>query len=206
MSEVLPSRPSARASTHSAGAAASPRRVAVPVGKPGSDSQGQPQPEASTATPETMEPRPSQSTAQAPARALKAPPSDQGYSAAESLDGGAAPRRLEEQELRATRVNWAELVDHLKRAAGSPVRAALSTAKLLSIEGNTLVVDFGSSIHRKTAERNREAIEQAIREALRQPYQLKCVVGSNNATPTLLDDPVISFAVRKFGGEPRRLE
>ncbi len=102
---------------------------------------------------------------------------------------------------------WPDVVE-LVRARKPLVAAAMSTARPLRIEGQTLVVDFGTRFHRGTAEKtaNRPIIEAAIKQAVGQELRLRCTVGSEGETgSSLFDDPVINFAARTFGGEPRRV-
>jgi hypothetical protein len=101
---------------------------------------------------------------------------------------------------------WPDVVDQISTTKPF-LRAALTTARPIRVEGDTLLVDFGTAIHRRRAEAvaNRRAIQDAIGQALSRHFHLKCVVGSNTTGPSLFEDPVITFAVRKFGGEPRRM-
>ncbi len=102
---------------------------------------------------------------------------------------------------------WPDVVE-LVRARKPLVAAAMSTARPVRIEGQTLVVDFGTAFHQKTAEKtaNRPVIEAAIKQAVGHELRLRCTVGLGSSDgPSLFDDPVINFAARTFGGEPRRL-
>ncbi len=109
--------------------------------------------------------------------------------------------------LAVARLRWPDVVERV--TAWKPlVGAAISTAQPLRVEGQTLVVDFGTPFNRRRAEStpNRLAIEEAIKHAVGREYRLRGVVGSDaGAGPSLFDDPVINYAARTFGGEPRRL-
>ncbi len=78
----------------------------------------------------------------------------------------------------------------------------------MRIEGQVLVVDFGTPFNQRRAEStaNRLAIEEASKHARGREYRLRCTVGTDVSTgPSLFDDPVINYAARTFGGEPRRI-
>ncbi len=112
-----------------------------------------------------------------------------------------------EEQLRLAVERWSDVVEHVK-ARKPLVGAALSTARPIRIDGQVLVVDVGSPFHRKRVDSaaNRAAIERALHRALGRQYRVRCAVGGDPAAgPSLLDDPVISYAARTFGGEPRRL-
>ena len=100
------------------------------------------------------------------------------------------------------------MVEHVtarKRMLG----VLMSSAQPLGVEdgGERLVVAFGTDFNLKRAElaANRQAIEDGVRHVFGQPYRLRCTLAAGSAS-ALLDDPVISYAVRVFGGQPRRLD
>ena len=67
---------------------------------------------------------------------------------------------------------------------------------------------FGTDFNRKSAEKptHRQIIETAFERVYGTAYRLRCTVGTGpNSPPSLLDDPVINYAQRTFGGEPKRL-
>jgi hypothetical protein len=102
---------------------------------------------------------------------------------------------------------WPDVIDHVKNR--NPMLAsALISAQPLAVENTSLVVAFASDFNRKSAEsaRNRPLIETAFQRVYGTPYRLRATVasGGENA-PNLLDDPVINFAQRTFGGQPKRV-
>jgi hypothetical protein len=71
-----------------------------------------------------------------------------------------------------------------------------------------LVVAFSSDFNRKAAEKstNRQLIEAAFERVYGASYRLRCTLATaDDGTGSLLDDPVINFAQRTFGGQPKRL-
>jgi DNA polymerase-3 subunit gamma/tau len=103
---------------------------------------------------------------------------------------------------------WPDVIDHVK--SKKPILAALlSSAHPEHLDGNVLTVAFSTDFNRKRAElaANRQTIEDGLQHALGRALRLKCTVQteSNGGEPSLLDDPVINFAQRTFGGQPRRV-
>ena len=105
---------------------------------------------------------------------------------------------------------WTDVVEHVtakKRMLG----VLMSSARPLGVEdgesGERLVIGFGSEFNLKRAElaANRQAIEEGVRHVFGRPYRLRYTLASGGASG-LLDDPVISYAVRAFGGQPRRID
>jgi DNA polymerase III subunit gamma/tau len=99
---------------------------------------------------------------------------------------------------------WPDIVERVtarKRMLG----VLMSSAQPLGIEenGERLVVGFGTSFNLKKAElaANRQAIEEGVRHVLGRHYRLRYTLAEGR----LEDDPVISYAVQKFGGRPRRV-
>ncbi len=104
------------------------------------------------------------------------------------------------------RSRWPDIVDHVK--SRKPILGALlSSAQPIALQDAQLTVAFGTDFNRKRAElaANRQAIEAALRHALGTQLKLVCTTASSNGEQGLLEDPVINFAQRTFGGEPRRL-
>ena len=104
---------------------------------------------------------------------------------------------------------WPDVVEHVtarKRMLG----VLLSSAQPLGVEvqagehGTRLVVGFGTDFNLKRAEMaaNRQAIEEGVRHVFGRPYRLRYTLVAGR----LEDDPVISYAVRAFGGRPRRVD
>jgi hypothetical protein len=121
--------------------------------------------------------------------------------AVELVPAPAEPTVLTPEELQA---RWADVVEHVtarKRMLG----VLMSSAQPLAIEenGERLVVGFGTSFNLKKAElaANRQAIEEGVRHVLGRHYRLRYTLTEGR----LEDDPVISYAVQKFGGRPRRV-
>ena len=70
------------------------------------------------------------------------------------------------------------------------------------------MVAFSTEFNRKTAEKstNRQLIETALERVYGATYRLRCTVGTDeNGGGSLLEDPVINFAQRTFGGQPKRV-
>jgi len=97
-------------------------------------------------------------------------------------------------------------VDHV-RSRKPILGALLSSAQPIALEDGQLTVAFGTEFNRKRAElaANRQAIEAGLQHALGRAFKVKCTVANSGGAPSLLEDPVINFAQRTFGGEPRRL-
>jgi hypothetical protein len=71
-----------------------------------------------------------------------------------------------------------------------------------------LVVAFSTEYNRKGAEKptNRQLIEAAFERVYGIAYRLRgTVANGDDAAPSLLDDPVINYAARTFGGQPKRV-
>jgi DNA polymerase-3 subunit gamma/tau len=102
---------------------------------------------------------------------------------------------------------WADVIEHVK--SRNPILASLlGSAQPIALEESVLVVAFGTDFNRKSAESrtHRQLIETAFERVYGTAYRLRGTVGSDaNAAPSLLEDPVINFAQRTFGGEPKRV-
>ena len=102
---------------------------------------------------------------------------------------------------------WPDVVDDIKRRNGL-LASIVGIAQPLSVEDSVLVVAFSTEFDRKTADKgtNRQLIEAAFERVYGSPYRLRSTVaGADTATPSLLDDPVINYATRTFGGQPNRV-
>jgi DNA polymerase-3 subunit gamma/tau len=100
---------------------------------------------------------------------------------------------------------WPDVIEHVK--SRNPILASLlGSAQPVGLDGNSLLVAFASDFNRKSAESrtHRQLIETAFERVFGAAYRLKSTV-ANGSTDGLLDDPVINFAQRTFGGQPRRL-
>ena len=102
---------------------------------------------------------------------------------------------------------WPDVIDQVK--ARNPILASLlGSAQPVGVEDNLLVVAFGTDFNRKSAEKSthRQLIETAFERVYGTAYRLRCTVDRHNeSTPSLLDDPVINYAARTFGGQPKRV-
>jgi DNA polymerase-3 subunit gamma/tau len=99
---------------------------------------------------------------------------------------------------------WADVVDAVKER--NPLLASnLSSAQPIAIEDSVITVAFSTEFNRKGAEKstNRMVIETALKRVYGTELRLKAV--ANGESASLLDDPVINFAQRTFGGQPKRL-
>jgi hypothetical protein len=102
---------------------------------------------------------------------------------------------------------WTDVVEHVK-SRNSLLGSLLGSAQPIGIENTALVVAFASDFNRKSAEsrNNRPIIEAAFERVYGTAYQLRCTVASAaDGGSNLLDDPVINFAQRTFGGQPTRV-
>jgi DNA polymerase III subunit gamma/tau len=105
------------------------------------------------------------------------------------------------------RSRWPDVVDHVQRRNGL-LASIVRSAEPLSLEDSVLVVAFSTEFNRKTAEKstNRQLIETAFERVYGTQYRLRCTVANaENGGTSLLDDPVINFAQRTFGGQPKRV-
>jgi DNA polymerase-3 subunit gamma/tau len=107
------------------------------------------------------------------------------------------------------RSRWPDVIEHVKNR--NPILASLlGSAQPMAVEGDgsLLVVAFGTDFNRKSAESrtNRQIIEAAFERVYGVAYRLRCMVRNGaDGEASLLDDPVINYAARTFGGEPKRL-
>jgi DNA polymerase-3 subunit gamma/tau len=102
------------------------------------------------------------------------------------------------------RSRWPDVVDHVQRR-NTLLAAMVRSAQPLGIEESVLTVAFSTEHNRKSAERStsRQLIETAFERVYGTAYRLRAVVASDGGN--LLDDPVINFAQRTFGGQPKRV-
>jgi DNA polymerase-3 subunit gamma/tau len=101
---------------------------------------------------------------------------------------------------------WPDVIDHVK--SQKPMLAALlSSAQPVRMDKGALLVAFSTDFNRKRAEMvaNRQIIEEGAKQVLGQSVRLECTIRADGA-PSLLEDPVINYAARTFGGQPRRVE
>jgi hypothetical protein len=114
-----------------------------------------------------------------------------------------------ERALALAQERWPDVVEHVT-ARKHLLGAMLNSARPLRLEHSTstLVIGFATDFNRKRAETaaNRQAIEAGLRHALGRDWRVVCTLAAppEGAEP-LLEDPVINYAARTFGGQPRRL-
>jgi DNA polymerase-3 subunit gamma/tau len=105
-------------------------------------------------------------------------------------------------------LRWPDVVDQVKNR--NPLfGATLGSAHPVGLQENVLIVAFATEFNLKSAEKtiNRQLIETAFERVYGTAYRLRCVVGSGAEAGAggLLDDPVINYATRTFGGQPKRV-
>ena len=116
-----------------------------------------------------------------------------------------APSVVGDQALKA---RWPDVIEQVKRRNGL-VGSILGSAEPLSLDDSSvLVVAFSTEFNRKTAEKatNRQLIETAFERVYGSAYRLRATVPAGSDGPGLLEDPVINYAARTFGGQPRRVD
>jgi hypothetical protein len=99
-------------------------------------------------------------------------------------------------------------VEHVKNR-NSLFGATLGSAHPVGLNENIVTVSFATEFNRKSAEKstNRQLIETAFERVFGSAYRLRCTVSSGTEAGVggLLDDPVINYATRTFGGQPKRV-
>jgi DNA polymerase-3 subunit gamma/tau len=102
---------------------------------------------------------------------------------------------------------WPDVIEQVKNR--NPILASLlGSAHPVGVQDSVLIVAFGTEFNRKSAESNthRQLIETAFARVYGTSYRLRCTVRSEvDGGANLQDDPVINYAVRTFGGEPKRV-
>jgi len=105
-------------------------------------------------------------------------------------------------------VKWPDVVDQVKSRNGL-LGSALGSAHPLAFEDQVIVVAFATEFNRNSAEKptNRQLIERVFERVYGTAYRLRCTVsaGAEAGAGGLLDDPVINYATRTFGGQPKRV-
>jgi DNA polymerase-3 subunit gamma/tau len=108
----------------------------------------------------------------------------------------------------ALQLRWADVVEHVKNR-NSLFGATLGSAHPVGLDGNVVTVSFATEFNRKSAEKstNRQLIETAFERVYGTAYRLRCTVSTaaEAGVGSLLDDPVINYATRTFGGQPKRV-
>ncbi len=102
---------------------------------------------------------------------------------------------------------WPDVIDQVKNR--NPILASLlGSAQPVGLQDGVLVVAFGTEFNRKSADSktHRLLIESAFERVYGSAYRLRCTVKTEvDGNTNLLDDPVINYAARTFGGQPRRV-
>jgi DNA polymerase-3 subunit gamma/tau len=195
------------------GGVATPAMVAVPPASPASPPPpvaaptraAPPPPEAPPTPPaeaaEAVDLVPAPTPPSAPVATVEPVPAE---SAPPEPPEPAATAEPEPLSLQAIQARWSDVVEYVM---GHRRILALRGATPLAVEdaehGQRLVLGFGNEIYLKRADAaaNRQAIQDGISHVLGRRYALRYTV----VTGRLEDDPVISYAVQKFGGRPRRV-
>ena len=171
-----------------------------------------PEPERSTTPSTPPPPAPGQPTPAGPATtttAQVAGPAQQ-PEAPPAVPAATPPAVAEPGQPRDTAAlaaRWPDVIDHV-RSRNPLLASLLGRAVPISLDDNVLLVGFATDFNRKRAEAssNRQIIEDALQRVFGHALRLRCSLHSSaDGQPSLLDDPVINFAARTFGGEPRRL-
>ncbi|HVW66900.1 MAG TPA: DNA polymerase III subunit gamma/tau [Candidatus Peribacteraceae bacterium] len=84
---------------------------------------------------------------------------------------------------------WADIIDAAEPASA---KMSLKNGHVHAIEGQTIVVRFGSAFHRDKASDGTRSVEDALHSVFGKPLKLKCVLDSDLQTSALPagDDPV----------------
>jgi DNA-binding GntR family transcriptional regulator len=100
---------------------------------------------------------------------------------------------------------WADVIE-VVNARNGLLASNLSSAHPITIENSVITVEFSTDFNRKAAEKstNRQLIESALKRVYGAELRLNARL-ANGEGARLLDDPVINFAQRTFGGQPKRL-
>jgi hypothetical protein len=117
------------------------------------------------------------------------------------------PKEVPQEEGEGLAAKWPDVVDQIRRRNGL-LASIVSSAQPLALEDSVLVVAFSTEYNRKAAEKptSRQLIETAFERVYGVAYRLRGTVANGGAdAPSLLDDPVINFAQRTFGGQPKRV-
>jgi DNA polymerase III subunit gamma/tau len=101
---------------------------------------------------------------------------------------------------------WPDVVEQIQRRNGL-LASIVRSAHPLALDDVVLTVAFSTEYNRKAADKstNRQVIEAALERVYGTAYRLRAIVAAESSGPSLLDDPVINFAQRTFGGQPKRV-
>jgi DNA polymerase-3 subunit gamma/tau len=105
---------------------------------------------------------------------------------------------------------WPDVIEQVK-SRNTLLASTLGSAHPFGLEDNVLIVAFATEFNRKSAEKtpHRQLIETAVQRVYGTAYRLRCIIATaaeaGSGAGGLLDDPVINYATRTFGGQPRRV-
>jgi DNA polymerase-3 subunit gamma/tau len=105
---------------------------------------------------------------------------------------------------------WPDVIEQVK-GRNTLLASTLGSAHPFGLEDNVLIVAFATEFNRKSAEKtpHRQLIETAFQRVYGTAYRLRCIISTaaeaGSGAGGLLDDPVINYATRTFGGQPRRV-
>lgn len=131
---------------------------------------------------------------------------DLGWTASAVWNGWMDRRRFKQ-----VRSDWPRLMEWVA-SRSLLVHSYLQISTPAAVEGEWLVLRFAFKLHhdRICAPRNREFVEQGLVAQFGRPMKLRCELASHvhvEATGGInLDDPVLRFALERFGGRARRVE
>jgi hypothetical protein len=106
------------------------------------------------------------------------------------------------------KLRWPDVIEQVK-GRNSLLASTLGSAHPFGLEDNVLIVAFATEFNRKSAEKatHRQLIETAFQRVYGTAYRLRCIVSTaaEAGAGGLLEDPVINYATRTFGGQPKRV-
>lgn len=166
---------------------------------------------------------PSQAAAASPAAARAAAPAAAVTSASVATPAMAEPSLVPEPppatptndtrvpvlaiDVARVRDRWPDVYDFVK-ARNHMFAAMLLTSKPVRLEGDRLILAVGTAMNVRAVQKpnNTQCLESAFAHVFGHPLRVKPIVADESAGPSLFDDPVLSFAAKTFGGEPRLVE
>ncbi|MGE5654330.1 MAG: DNA polymerase III subunit gamma/tau [Bacillota bacterium] len=90
----------------------------------------------------------------------------------------AAPEPVQDDQLQAVQAKWNDIMEWVKKEKIS-AHAILLHARLRSLAGDLLELNFNEEFHRRTIERtdNKQVVERGLAAILSQPYRIRCTKG-----------------------------
>ncbi len=125
--------------------------------------------------------------------------------------GAAEP--VHDDQLEAVKAKWNDVMDWVKKEKIS-AHAILLHARLRTLAGDLLELNFNEEFHRRTIERtdNKQVVERGLAAVLGQPYRIRCTKGQETIAPppkttaavetkpaAVEDDLLIAGAIQLFG-------